>query len=60
MERILLLNLLVTDKESTGIGLSIVKKIIEEKFGSTYIESDGNHGTNFIFTIPKNQKTVLS
>ena len=47
-------------KESTGIGLSIVKKIIEEKFGSIYIESDGNHGTNFIFTIPKNQKTVLS
>ena len=40
-------------KESTGIGLSIVKKIIEEKGGSIYIESEENMGANFIFTIPK-------
>ena len=40
-------------KESTGIGLSIVKKIIEEKGGDIYIESEENNGASFIFTIPK-------
>mgnify|MGYP003644318359 CR=1 FL=1 len=36
-----------------GIGLSIVKKIIEEKGGEIYIESVESDGTSFIFTIPK-------
>ncbi|MFV5695854.1 PAS domain S-box protein [Flavobacterium sp. LB3P122] len=40
-------------KESTGIGLSIVKKIIEEKGGAIYIESENDNGTSFIFTLPK-------
>ena len=40
-------------KESTGIGLSIVKKIIEEKGGKITIESEENKGANFVFTIPK-------
>ncbi|WP_238567363.1 PAS domain S-box protein [Flavobacterium sp. 83] len=40
-------------KESTGIGLSIVKKIIEEKGGEIYIESENDNGTSFIFTVPK-------
>ncbi|EIA07816.1 PAS domain S-box protein [Flavobacterium frigoris] len=40
-------------KESTGIGLSIVQKIIEEKGGSIKIESEENKGASFIFTLPK-------
>lgn len=40
-------------KESTGIGLSIVKKIIEEKGGTIHIESEQNKGCSFIFTVPK-------
>lgn len=40
-------------KESTGIGLSIVKKIIEEKGGEIYIESENDNGTSFTFTVPK-------
>jgi PAS domain S-box-containing protein len=40
-------------KESTGIGLSIVLKIIEESGGSIKIESEERKGTNFIFTLPK-------
>ncbi|MBP2284654.1 PAS domain S-box-containing protein [Flavobacterium sp. CG_23.5] len=40
-------------KESTGIGLSIVQKIIEEAGGSIRIESKENKGASFIFTIPK-------
>jgi PAS domain S-box-containing protein len=40
-------------KESTGIGLSIVQKIIEEAGGTIRIESEEGKGASFIFTIPK-------
>ena len=40
-------------RESTGIGLSIVKKIIDEKGGVIYIESENNQGTTFVFNLPK-------
>lgn len=40
-------------KESTGIGLSIVQKIIEEMGGNIRIESEEDKGASFIFTIPK-------
>lgn len=42
-------------KESTGIGLSIVKKIVEEKGGVVYIKSQEGAGCSFILTIPKCQ-----
>ena len=42
-------------KESTGIGLAIVKKIVEEKGGVIYIDSKEGEGCNFILTIPKCQ-----
>ncbi|HRH83676.1 MAG TPA: ATP-binding protein [Bacteroidia bacterium] len=41
--------------ESTGIGLSIVKKIVEEAGGSIRIESTPGEGAVFYFTVPKNQ-----
>ena len=40
-------------KESTGVGLSIVQKIIQEKGGTIHIESQENKGCSFIFTFPK-------
>jgi PAS domain S-box-containing protein len=40
-------------KESTGVGLSIVQKIIEEQGGTIRIESTVGQGASFIFTIPK-------
>ena len=40
-------------KESTGIGLSIVQRIIEEAGGTIRIESEEDKGASFIFTIPK-------
>jgi PAS domain S-box-containing protein len=39
--------------ESTGVGLSIVKKIVEEKGGNVWIESELGKGSKFIFTLPK-------
>jgi len=40
--------------ESTGVGLSIVKKIIEANGGNIWLESEVGKGTTFYFTIPKN------
>ena len=41
--------------ESTGIGLSIVKKIIEQANGSIGINSDMEEGVAFYFELPKNE-----
>lgn len=38
--------------ESTGVGLSIVKKIIEELGGTITLESKPGEGAKFIFTLP--------
>jgi GAF domain-containing protein len=39
--------------ESTGIGLSVVKKIVESKGGSAWVESREGQGATFRFTWPK-------
>lgn len=40
-------------KESTGVGLTVIKKIIEEQGGMIRVESDENQGASFIFSWPK-------
>lgn len=41
------------DQMATGIGLSIVKKIIDFYGGQIYLESEVGKGTGFYFTLPK-------
>jgi signal transduction histidine kinase len=44
------------DKESTGVGLAIVKKIIEEQRGTITVNSTLGEGAEFIFTWQKNNR----
>ena len=39
--------------ESAGIGLSIVKKIVELNNGKVWVESEAGQGSTFFFTMPK-------
>lgn len=39
--------------ESTGIGLTVVKKIVELHKGKVWVESKVGEGTTFFFTLPK-------
>ncbi len=41
------------EHESTGIGLTLVKKIIDLYGGSVWVESESGKGTTFFFTLPK-------
>jgi PAS domain S-box-containing protein len=40
--------------EATGVGLSLVKRIVESQGGSVQVESQEGHGATFRFTWPKN------
>jgi signal transduction histidine kinase len=40
-------------EDSTGVGLSIVRKIIELYEGTIWLESEPNKGSTFYFTIKK-------
>ncbi|MFC1795345.1 CBS domain-containing protein [Planctomycetota bacterium] len=44
--------------ENTGIGLSIVKKIVELNGGSVSVESEVGKGSTFAFTLPKQTSDV--
>lgn len=47
-----------SDNKSTGIGLSIVKKIVEKYNGEIWIESEKGIGTTFFIKMPKEYGTT--
>jgi len=46
--------------EKTGIGLSIVKKIVEINGGSVCVKSEVGKGSTFVFTLPKQNSDVTA
>jgi signal transduction histidine kinase len=46
------------DSESIGIGLAVVKKIVEMYGGSVWVQSKIGNGSTFFFTLPKQEMTI--
>jgi two-component system sensor kinase FixL len=46
-------------RESTGVGLSVVKKIVESNGGKVWVESGIGRGSTFYFTVNKTTMIYL-
>jgi signal transduction histidine kinase len=43
----------VKGEESTGLGLSFVREVVEQHGGQVFLESEVGHGSKFSFTLPR-------
>jgi signal transduction histidine kinase len=43
----------VKEEESTGLGLSFVREVVEQHGGQVFLESEVGHGSKFGFTLPR-------
>lgn len=52
-----LFNKLDANSEGTGVGLALVKRIIEVHGGQVWVESEAGRGSTFFFTLPSKPKS---
>ena len=50
---------IITDTSGRGVGMDVVKTVVDRLNGSLIIESTVGHGTRFILKVPKQQLPLL-
>lgn len=49
----------IKDSKSSGVGLAIVKKVVERHMGKVWVESEKGKGAKFLFRLPSKESVIL-